>query len=273
MSDAHLTEPSVGAAASAAGRRCAHHAESAAAALCKRCGDFLCTACLATPPGRDALCARCNDIEGAATYYAVPVWRFMVLSLCTLGFYAYYWAFRCWRAVRQHDESKLWPFVYAVFLSITYFSLLKHLNARRLKRGLPGVSTVYPVLFLLFSAVSRVVGRFTDHSLGSVLLSDAILMLAVATLVPALHGMRELVEPAELAERDRLRLRHVLMMALGGVFIWLTTVGPLFGDPTEPPSDALRAAAEGPRRAVRAAPKSPRVALRAAASTEKLPAV
>ncbi len=56
-------------------------------------------------------------------YHDVPVWRFVICSLVTTGFYTMWWILRNWIHIRARDQSNIWPFWRMVFAPVWMFFL------------------------------------------------------------------------------------------------------------------------------------------------------
>lgn len=56
-------------------------------------------------------------------YHCVPVWRFVICSLITTGFYTMWWILRNWIYVRTRDQSNIWPFWRMLFAPVWMFFL------------------------------------------------------------------------------------------------------------------------------------------------------
>lgn len=82
------------------------------------------------PEGGTAWMPRADLVPGlsppavTARYHHVAVWKFIVLWLGTLGLYQHWWAWRCWRQVRERDQSRILPFWRGLFFWIWLYPLL-----------------------------------------------------------------------------------------------------------------------------------------------------
>lgn len=58
--------------------------------------------------------------------YYVPVWKFALLNLATLGVFSVYWGYRQWKFLRDSGKnSQAVPWLAGLFLPFTLYSLLK----------------------------------------------------------------------------------------------------------------------------------------------------
>lgn len=181
------------------GNRCANHPELAAVTTCERCGNYACEACQSATAG---LCAPCGSMSTATVYHAVPVWRFALFNLLTLGAYTTWWSYKCWAGVKVRDGSSISPAPRALFAAFTNFALLRDMNEYAASRGALGVNLSQGLAAGFFFA--GVAGQFPDPWwLAS--------LFAFAFLIPAVQAARELAPAAALVEADRWKTRHTLL--------------------------------------------------------------
>ncbi|MGJ8691301.1 MAG: DUF3857 domain-containing transglutaminase family protein [Thalassotalea sp.] len=89
------------------------------------------------------------------TFYAVGAFKFIVLSITSLGIYPSYWAYRNWQALQQQDNLTITPLFRAYLSSISYFLLFKALknnsNKSTLNNRLPPLwlAAIFAVLNLV----------------------------------------------------------------------------------------------------------------------------
>lgn len=184
---------------------CAHHSDQPYSATCTHCGDYVCQRCIAFAVTSRELCVRCDPLISSSRYYPVPTWRFLVLSMASLGIYTYYWSYQCWKRIKRQDQSDLWPIVYGYFFMFSYFALVVDLNKQLIPRKRGTVSGLWPVVSLILLFVSRIASKY-DQSLWAV----GSLLLAPLCALPALMAMQEIASEQEMAERAAFRARHVL---------------------------------------------------------------
>ena len=68
------------------GARCPLHPETDATGVCDRCGRFLCVGCIEANVKGRVVCSEClPDWVPPEGYYYVPPWRFVLLSILTVG--------------------------------------------------------------------------------------------------------------------------------------------------------------------------------------------
>ncbi len=190
------------------------HPEREATQTCPRCGNYACLDCLpATSP--NATCLSCEQVTGDYRYHVVPVWRFVLMSVLTLGTYQVYWTYMNWRQIKRTDQSDIWPIPRTIFGGVTYFQLLNDINlytAIRARDAAPLGSWI-AVAYLVASAAYRLPGSIS-------------LLGAVNTLflVPAVERVWALA-PEVARSKAGWATRHTVLSAIGGVFVGLVIVG------------------------------------------------
>ena len=198
--------------------RCALHPDRRAQGTCKRCGNYACAECTAGGFTAGTLCVTCDRTSAQSRYHVVPMWRFVLLSVLTLGSYELYWFWRNWQRIKRADGSDIWPFVRALFGGVTYFSLLSDINLQLATRNQSRrLSTGLAIGFLITAGV---LWRLPDPYW---LLSNT----SVVFLIPAASAMRGLASEAALAENAPWRVRHTLLMLFAVPFFALAMIGAL----------------------------------------------
>jgi hypothetical protein len=77
-----------------------------------------------------------------APYFAVSPFKFIVMSVCTLGIYEIYWFYKNWNLIKQREgRTDIWPFwraFFALFFCYSCFSRIReHGESLRLHRSAP----------------------------------------------------------------------------------------------------------------------------------------
>ncbi|MEY4575857.1 MAG: hypothetical protein RL701_560 [Pseudomonadota bacterium] len=190
--------------------RCAVHPARNAIRTCERCGNYACAACA---PGSSAagLCASCDELAGTARYHAVPVWRFVLFSLLSLGSYEVYWMYKNWQQIKRADQSAIHPFLRAIVGGFMYFSLITDLNLHgitRERQASPLSSALLGTGYLLSSSLWRLPDPW--WLIGS---------LNVLFLVPAVQRIWRFSSESVRTQAARWSMRHTIASVLG-VLLW-----------------------------------------------------
>lgn len=88
-------------------------------------------------------------------FFPVSKTKLLVLSICSLGMYQYYWFYRNWKIIRERtgeDLSPFWRAFFAIFFIHSLFKRVKSHSAVPLTSGLAAgeLATVWVVLTLLY---------------------------------------------------------------------------------------------------------------------------
>jgi len=70
-------------------------------------------------------------------FFAVSLWKFAVMSVCTLGLYELYWFYRNWQRVRVREQKGLSPAVRALFALIFCYPCFRRIGRYGVGIGLP----------------------------------------------------------------------------------------------------------------------------------------
>lgn len=89
----------------------------------------------------------------AHTFYAVPVWKFLLLSVLSAGLFPLYWFWFNWKLIRDQEKKDFWPILRAIF-SFLYLSDLARivLNAAKAKQY-PGTYNPTVIAWIFFIGI------------------------------------------------------------------------------------------------------------------------
>lgn len=78
-----------------------------------------------------------RPFKGEMVYFPVSLPKFMIMGICTLGIYSFYWAYRNWLYVKKRDGSNIMPLARSLLLPFWYYPLYEELrrdNAQRFQQ-------------------------------------------------------------------------------------------------------------------------------------------
>ena len=173
-------------------------------------------AAVAYPYGRSFGLTRVDVGE----FHAMPVWKLVVMSMCTFGLYELYWCYRNWNRVRERTGNTLSPFWRAFFAPLWAFSLFEEVQGLAMSRRMrvEWSGGLLAVVFFVLSAI----GRLPDPWW---LLS----FFAWIPLVPVQGTINELAAHRGVQPDDTIEAKHIVVMVLGGLFFALTAFGTFVG--------------------------------------------
>ena len=129
------------------------------AAACTHCGrPHTLGASPAPPPSMAGSGVTSAHTEGGQSqtefsFFPVATHKFVVLSICTFGFYELYWAYRNWQRIQAASGETLSPFWRACFATLWNFSLFGRIRDRVTHDGTtadwspPFLATCYLLLY------------------------------------------------------------------------------------------------------------------------------
>lgn len=177
----------------------------------------------------------------------MPIWRFWLLMVLTLGLYRLFWIAGVGRELRLHQDSSIRPWHYVVGLLFGVTSpfvaaaVTEHLNRNGFRRGLdigPSKSLIV-VLSIVAVAAEIACTRLTDAMIAngsSPWLPILVLLGTYAVVVPLpwamiQHRMNRLKSAMAYPERPNRQFRYSLaqfaVIALGVVFWPMVVIGTL----------------------------------------------
>lgn len=153
-------------------------------------------------------------------FHAMPVWKLVVMSMCTFGFYELYWCYRNWCRVRERTGRILSPFWRAFFAPFWAFSLFEEVEdlatSRRMRVEWSG--GLLAIVFFVLSAI----GRLPDPWW---LLS----FFAWIPLVPVQGTINDLAAERGVQPDASIEAKHIIAMVIGGLFFAFAAFGTLVG--------------------------------------------
>ena len=151
-------------------------------------------------------------------YYPVSTRKFVVLSICTLGLYEVYWAYKMWQRIQMRTHEKMSPGWRACFLILYNFSLFKEVQRDSIQRHVPASwnPNVLGLLLIFFSATARLPGGFWFISIGSFLA-----FLPVLRTVNAINATTQAAEGVN----NEFSGANFIVILIGGLMLLLAIVG------------------------------------------------
>jgi hypothetical protein len=151
-------------------------------------------------------------------FFPVATHKFVVLSICTFGFYELYWAYRNWQRIQAASGDTLSPFWRAFFATLWNFSLFGRIRDRVTRDGTaadwspPFLATCY----LLLCALWR--------------LPDPWWLISCATflpLIPVQQATQRFNEKQNVNEdlNSNYSGINIVVIILGGILVSLAVLG------------------------------------------------
>lgn len=150
-----------------------------------------------------------------------PVWQFILLCLFSLGLYELYWFYKNWKFIKERNKLNISPFWRTFFTFIFAYDLFKKIFILAEEKGYtqkhsPGWITItYIGLSLLW--------RLLDPFWLLYLLS----FLPLITVVKVLNYYWKTEQP-NLKEKTRFSGGEIVVLVIGGIFLFLTFIGTFF---------------------------------------------
>lgn len=152
----------------------------------------------------------------AHVFYAVPVWKFIVLTIVSCGLYPLYWFWYNWKLIRDQERKDFWPILRALF-SFLYFSDLARtvLSAAKIKQ----YPEHYNPTLLAWVFFIGVLGSLTDSWIGAVLG-----IIGFLTIIPILRAMGYVNSHTEGSSVQTKMTSAEIIVTLIGLGLWALNV-------------------------------------------------
>lgn len=153
-------------------------------------------------------------------FFPVSVPKFIVMSLCTLGLYHVYWAYKSWVRIRDESGEDLMPWARAFFIGIFNFSLFDRIQSHAAQAEVP--TGWNPVVLgagvLIFGAISRL-----PHGWGMLSLLSFIPYIPIVATIAKIN--EKLVPVTTESPNRRLTAVNIVWVVIGGIIVVLAIVG------------------------------------------------
>jgi hypothetical protein len=160
------------------------------------------------------------DAYRATPQFAVSLSKLVVMSLCTLGIYEVYWAYKQWDTYRRREQEDLSAFWRAIFAPIFAFSLLPRLQRVTATYGVPATwsGSALALAYFLINICWRLPGPFWLVSLFR--------FLPLLAVQRSINDLNTAVAP-EAPRNDKYSGLNVAMIVIGGLVLLLAILGTL----------------------------------------------
>lgn len=91
-------------------------------------------------------------------YISTPIYKLIILSILTLGFYHVIWAYKLWKTIKSDfDYKNINVLLRTIFMGITNFSLFKILNKYLQRYNDNGFNaTLFAIMYILLVMIGNV---------------------------------------------------------------------------------------------------------------------
>lgn len=163
--------------------------------------------------------------RGDAIFYPVSLSKFLVLSVCTFGAYAFFWSFKNWQWVRDVEGERVSAFLRSLFSVFTNFSLFPRIadHPEQKINMLAGYAVFSAFAILILEMLSNIADRIEALPDSFVLLG----LLAIPLRLPFILAINRMNNGNEavLAKNSRYTWHSWLAIATGLVFFALIMLG------------------------------------------------
>ena len=147
-----------------------------------------------------------------APFYPVATHKFVVMSICTLGLYQPYWAYKCWKRIQTRSPKKIAPLWRAFFSRFYAFELFESVRdyARQNRVAVTWNAQLLAGLYLVVPLMWRLR-----------VMRDLMVFLTFLPAIPVVLTIQAIRRSGKFRERlnDEYNLVHVVVIILGGSLI------------------------------------------------------
>ncbi|HII80160.1 MAG TPA: hypothetical protein HA261_07165 [Methanosarcina sp.] len=150
----------------------------------------------------------------------IPVWKFALFSIVSLGLYQMYWNYKSWKFFKEKDNLEVSPFWRTFFMPLFLSSLFDRFSDM-LKAD--GHQTNYPTPLLIFMWV--ILYTCCPYAEGSIWLASYLSFLAFTPVLSDLNVYWKEKSP-EIPEKSLTAWQIILLIA-GILFFFIILLGTL----------------------------------------------
>lgn len=132
-----------------------------------------------------------NSLEYTDSIYfrSTPIYKFIILSVLTCGFYHAIWAYTLWKTIKTiPDYNNINVLLRTVFMGITNFSLFKIINKHLLQYNDKGYNTT---LFATMYILLVMIGNISD----SMIIVPILCTILIAIIQSKINRVNEIYFP------------------------------------------------------------------------------
>ncbi len=152
--------------------------------------------------------------------FPVSKMKFIVMSVCTLGFYQLYWAYKNWARIKAAGDESIMPLARAIFAGIWNFSLFDTVNIRASYEEIPAR---WSPVFLGMSVIAFGLSSYLTHGLGAISLLSFLPYLPVVGAIESLNRKQAAITAETL--NDKFSEANIAGIVIGGLVTLLAIVG------------------------------------------------
>lgn len=156
-------------------------------------------------------------------FFPVGNMKLALMSICTFGIYEFYWFYKNWELIRDHQGVSCSPFWRTFFAPVWVFSLFKLIQERARSAGVPASYSPngLAIAFVALYAVANLPNPF-----WLVALASFVPLLVVQSAVTAINRK----EAPFVDQNDAITGKNLIALVVGGVFLLLAVLGAFLGE-------------------------------------------
>lgn len=150
--------------------------------------------------------------------YVLSTWKFLFLSIISLGLYPIWWMYKEWKFFKQKDGLDIWPAMRALFSILFIFSLIHSINNYALeKNNSKYISNTYGIVFIILTLTGRLPEPY--------FLISIFLCLPLIPILALINQIKTEDEQINVLENKRFNGKQIVLIILGTIFWILLIIG------------------------------------------------
>jgi hypothetical protein len=115
------------------------------------------------PPAADLAPPPNNaQVHGRVAFYAVPVSKLAIMTVCTFGLYLLNWFYQNFRILKERDEDNSWPVIRAIFSAFTSFLVFREISDQGERLGMDAApASRWAIIYFVLCVVANLPGLYS----------------------------------------------------------------------------------------------------------------
>lgn len=168
-----------------------------------------------------------NETIPDIKYFSVSIKKLIILSIVSFGLYEFYWFYKNWKIVKDHEKSKISPIGRGFFAIFYCNSLFKKIIVLAKEKGYIAKysHSLLAIFYILFLLIGNVVSEyeFQNVFINSIWLISYLSVLPLAEVQNSVNFINS--KDGSQVENNKFSGWEILLIVAGGLLLLLSIIG------------------------------------------------
>ena len=164
----------------------------------------------------------------AINYYNVSIAKLIVLSICTLSVYEFYWMYRNWKIIKNHSGVEISPFWRAwfyLFFCGNLFRIIK-LSIKQRNFEIPYPTGILATVYILLNFCGYASAKYNHWAATLLWIISFFSLVPLVILQKAINAYNSSIDPSYKIN-TKFTKGSIVLVAVGGLIVILALFGVL----------------------------------------------